>query len=274
LDSSAASGGFHNRRNAEGEWIDDVGTDDSQGRVWWALGTVARLGPAAWMRRAGGDAFGECISFESPHLRSNAYATLGAVEMLLAEPRHGPAAALLRRTSRVIAEAARAMLPWPETRLTYDNARLPEALVAAGSILGDHRLIWTGTRLLQWLVRVETNDDHFSFTPSNGWAPGEPRPAFDQQPIEGWGMADACARAWGVTGDPAWRLRAAGAAHWFIGRNDVGRALYDPDTGGTCDGLMKDSVNENRGAESTLAGIAALQSAIRCVTEGRRATAR
>jgi hypothetical protein len=266
LDARTESGHFHNRRDAAGIWIDDVGSDDSQGRAWWGLGTVARLGPTESMRRAGADAFATCASFDSPFIRANAYAALGAVEMLMADPDCDAAAQLLRRTSGRIADAARGRIPWPEDRLTYDNARLPEALLAAGTLLGDRSLISTGIRLLEWLVQVETHGDHFSFTPAGGWNPGERRPAFDQQPIEALAMAEACYRAWSITGDAAWKGRAVRAAQWFMGRNDPGMVLYDEATGGTCDGLEERSVNENRGAESTLAGLAALQIAALCST--------
>lgn len=259
-----ADGRFHNRRRADGGWDDAVGSDDSQGRAWWALGTVARLGSTAAMRRAGADAFATSAAFESPHLRSNAYAALGAAEMIAAHPGHAAATALLDRTARVIADAAANAIPWPETRLTYDNARLPEALLAAGAALGDRRLVSIGLRLLEWLVGVESNGDRFSFTPAGGWAPGELRPGFDQQPIEAASMAEACFRAWGITGDPAWRERAIDAARWLLGHNDTGMSLYDPATGSTGDGLMEHSVNENRGAESTIAGVAALQVAALC----------
>jgi hypothetical protein len=266
LEARTDSGHFHNRRDAAGVWIDDVGSDDSQGRAWWGLGTAARLAPTASMRQAGADAFATSASFDSPHLRANAYAALGAVEMLLANPDHTAAAQLLQRASGRIAAAASERIPWPEDRLTYDNARLPEALLAAGAWLGDRRLISTGLRLLEWLVRIETSGDHFSFTPAGGWKPGEHRPAFDQQPIEALAMAAACYRAWSITSDPAWKGRAINAAQWFMGRNDTGMVLYDKATGGTCDGLEERSVNENRGAESTLAGLGALQIAAMCST--------
>jgi hypothetical protein len=224
------------------------------------------------MRSAGAEAFATCTTFESPHLRANAYAALGACEMLVAEPGHDAATSLLERTSGVIAAAALGSVPWPETRLTYDNARLPEALLAAGAALGDGRLISIGSRLLKWLLRVETNGDHFSFTPSTGWTPGDPRPAFDQQPIEATAMAEACYRAFTVTGDDAWRGQTIRAARWLTGHNDTGLVLYDQETGATCDGLMEHAVNENRGAESTLAGISALQFAAMCAAGDRGKT--
>lgn len=262
LEARTATGGFHNRRDADGLWTDGDRSDDSQGRAWWGLGAAAHSAPTDWMRRAGIDAFATCTSFDSPHLRSNAYAALGAAGMLLADPGHTAARDLLERTSGVIADAARSRIPWPEDRITYDNARLPDALLAAGTAFGERRLITAGLRLLEWLVAVETRGDHFSFGPTAGWAIGEPRPAFDQQPIEAWAMADACHRAWVVTGDAVWRVRALRAARWLLGGNDTGMPLYDPSTGATFDGLQSDSVNENRGAESTLAGIGILQVAV------------
>jgi hypothetical protein len=49
-------------------------------------------------------------------------------------------------------------------------------------------------------------------------------------------------------------MRAAQKAFdWFLGSNDLGLSVYDPLTGGCCDGLHIDRLNENQGAESTLA---------------------
>ena len=268
LEARTATGAFRNRRSADGVWADVGWSDDSQGRAWWGLGVASHSAPAGWMRRASANSFATCSAFASPHLRANAYAALGAVELLTGEPGHGGARDLLERTSALIAESARSAIPWPEARLTYDNARLPEALLAAGTTLRDPSLVATGVRLLEWLVAVETNDDHdFSFTASDGWSVGEPRPAFDQQPIEAWAMTDACHRAWTVTGDEVWRQRARQATRWLLGSNDTGMMMYDQDTGATHDGLQDGSLNQNQGAESTIAGIAALQVTASCEAE-------
>ncbi|MGF1666947.1 MAG: glycosyltransferase [Acidimicrobiia bacterium] len=251
--------GFHNRRRGDGRWDDEIGSDDSQGRAWWALGTAARTAPKEWMRSESVQAFDASDGFRSSHLRANAFAVLGAVELLTAQPSHRAASDLCTRAVGVIASAATARIPWPEERLTYDNARIPEALLAAGSALGERRYTAMGLRLAEWLVSTESNGGHFSFTPVGGWAPGEPRPAFDQQPIEAWAMADLCLRVWQLTGADQWRLRARRAAQWMLGDNDLGLALYDLATGAGYDGLTGTSVNENCGAESTLSGVACLQ---------------
>ncbi|MEX0666997.1 MAG: glycosyltransferase, partial [Acidimicrobiia bacterium] len=207
LEARISSGSFHNRRSTEGAWVDDVGSDDSQGRAWWALGAVARHGYEPWMRRAGVSAFGDCSGFASNHLRSNAFAVLGTVDLLAIEPTHTKALDLLAKTSQVLVNAVRVRIPWPEIRLTYDNARIPEALIAAGAVLGDKRIIEMGIRLLERLLWVETDGDHFSFTPVGGWQTGEDRPCFDKQPQEAAAMADACYRAWTVTANSVRRLR-------------------------------------------------------------------
>jgi hypothetical protein len=110
---------------------------------------------------------------------------------------------------------------------------------------------------------VETAGGHLSLTPAGGWGPGEPRPGFDQQPIEAAALADACARALELTGDGRWLTGLDRAVGWFLGDNDAGVALYDPVSGGGCDGLHRDGRNENQGAESTLALISTLQHADR-----------
>jgi len=267
LEARTSRGSFHNRRSTEGAWVDEIGSDDSQGRAWWALGAVARRGHEPWMRRAGVSAFDECSYFASTHLRSNAFAVLGSVDLLATEPTHVKALDLLHRASQVVIDAVRTRIPWPEVRLTYDNPRIPEALLAAGAVLEDRRMIDMGVRLLEWLLWVETDGDHFSFTPVGGWQSGEPRPGFDQQPLEASAMAEASYRAWTITGNAVWRVRALRAAHWLVGRNDTGAVLYDEATGATCDGLRQDSVNQNQGAESTLAGLTTLQIAAACLNK-------
>ena len=83
---------------------------------------------------------------------------------------------------------------------------------------------------------------------------------FDQQPIEIAAIADACARAFALTGDPQWHHGVRMAASWFLGDNDSGIVMVD-EAGGGYDGLEPRGRNENRGAESTLAALATFQRA-------------
>ena len=257
-DAALPGGGFHNRRRSDGSWSDAIGSDDSQGRAVWALGTVVRIGVEEGMRGRALEIF-ERQRFTSPSPRANALAILGAADVLAVEPAHRRAREALTQWAEHLSVRNDPNWHWPEERLSYDNARIPEALMAAGAALGDDDMVESGVGLLRWLVDMEMGDGHFSFTPAGGWAPGEPRPGFDQQPVEAAAMADACSRAWAVTHDPRWREDVVRAARWFVGVNDQGVILYDAETGGCSDGLMSFGPNLNQGAESTLAALSTLQ---------------
>ncbi len=138
---------------------------------------------------------------------------------------------------------------------------MPEALLAAGAVLSRPDLLATGLAQLRFLLGTELLDGHLSVTPVGGRGPGERGPAFDQQPIEVAGIADACGRALELTGDPTWLDGVRAAAMWFTGENDRSIAMYDPRTGAGYDGLLVDGRNFNRGAESTLAALTTLQQA-------------
>jgi hypothetical protein len=153
--------------------------------------------------------------------------------------------------------------PWPEARLHYANAVLPEVLIAAGDLLSDDTLLAQGEHLLTWLLHTETREGHLSLTPAGGWQAGEPRPAFDQQPIEAAALADACARAMDARGDVRWRAGIELAVDWFLGKNDLDVPMHDSHSGGGYDGLHQAGHSHNQGAESTLALISTLQHARR-----------
>jgi len=260
LEAAALSnGGFHNRRSADGAWTDAIGSDDSQGRAIWGLGSAAHLAQEPRIRQAALDLFERQEDFVSASPRANAFAVLGAAQILTQHPAHSWARPALARWAGHLRASSDPNWPWPEHRLAYDNARIPEALMAAGQALGDGLLVDQGTRLLAWLVATETLEGHFSFTPAGGWAPGEPRPGFDQQPVEAAAMADACSLAWSITGDDRWKDNLERAGRWFFGSNDGEVTLYDVETGGCYDGLTQSGPNLNQGAESTLAALSALQ---------------
>jgi hypothetical protein len=247
--------GWHNRMTSGGEWIDARGSDDAHGRALWGLGGIVASGKAS---DESVSAFLAGLDLDSSHPRANAYAVLGAVAT-------GKDGAFIDEVegflSRVVPRLARPTVggwKWPGERLTYDNARLPQALIEAGEALGDAGMVSDGLELLEWLISVETGARGFSFTPVGGRGPGEPSPGFDQQPIEAWAMADACASAAVADGGSQWWESLDAAVAWFVGENDVGVAILDPEIGAGYDGLQPDGVNRNCGAESTLAALGSL----------------
>ncbi len=262
--AQSADGRFHNRVGYDRRFEDEPGTGDWWGRALWGLGTAASCHPTRWVRDEALVSFTVGCQVRSPHPRAMAVAALGAASVLGAVPGHDEARSLLADAAAAIGRPAPdPSWPWPDPRLTYGNATLPDALLAAGSALGDDQLRQDGLVLLQWLVDVEVPDRHLSLTAVGGWAQGEARPAFDQQPIEASALADAAARAFDLTAEPRWLDVVGQAAGWFLGANDVGVALFDPDTGGGYDGLHAGGRNANQGAESTLAFLSTMQQARR-----------
>lgn len=257
------TGAFRNRRSTDGTWMGSPTTEDHWGRALWSLGVTARLARGNVAERALTVAE-RAMQVRSPWPRAMAYAALGAAEVLQAHPGHPAATRLLEDAGDLLgARAADPGWPWPEPRLTYANAVLPEALIAIGEGLGDRPLLELGLARLTWLLDLQTRDRHISVVPAGGWAPPEPLPGFDQQPIEVAALAEAAWRAHLVTGDDAWLDAVDLCAAWFLGANDVGLRLYDHSTGGCADGLHATGTNRNHGAESTLAALSTLQLARR-----------
>ena len=254
-----------NRRDVQGRWHGTAGVEDCWGRALWGLGTAASRGRDPELAHRALTGFEISARLRSPWPRAMAYAGLGAAEVMRVDSGHAGARALLADAATAVAGVTGEYpsWPWPQPRLSYGNAVVPDVLLAAGDCLGDPQLIEHGLHLLSWLLDVETVQNHLSVTPVLGWAPGEPRPGFDQQPIEVAALADACARAFELTGDPRWSRAVDLACAWFFGANDAGAVLADERTGGCCDGLERDGRNENRGAESTLAYLSTRQHAHR-----------
>jgi len=259
-DGQGAGGLMHNRRTAGRRWLDEPSADDHWGRALWAFGTAAAClgddGLAADARRGAVQA----MAARSGHPRTLAYAALGAAQLRRVLPHDEAALRLLRDVRQALPRSRPdAGWPWPEARLTYANAVLPEAMVTVGAELGDDDLLRDGLRLLGWLVDQQTTDGHLSLVPAGGRGPGDPRPGFDQQPIEAAALAEAATAAYQATGDDGWRQVLEACVAWFEGDNDVHVPVRDAVTGGGFDGLEAAGVNRNQGAESTLAWLTCLQ---------------
>ncbi|WP_319434901.1 glycosyltransferase [Mycobacterium sp. RTGN5] len=263
-DAQALTGACRNRMDAAGKWMDEPNLEECWGRCLWGLGTAVAHSEVVWVRKSALVQFERAAKVRSPSPRAMAYAALGAAEVLTAHPDHRAARKLITDYAISVPKPnGDADWPWPEPRLTYANAVLAEAIIAAGVALEAPSLWQRGLDLLDWLVDLETSGDHFSPTPVGGRGPGETGPAFDQQPIEISSLADACARAAGVDPAARWIDGVRAAASWFTGANDTGQLMWDPETGGGFDGLQADGVNRNQGTESTLAVISTLQHAQR-----------
>ena len=256
-------GAFRLRQREDGDWTEDAPSDDAIGRALLGLGTAAAWAPWPDVRARALALFEQAATFRSEHSRATAYAALGAVELLRAEPTHARARRLVSDAADQLPRSRSAdAWPWPEARLSYANAVLPDAGLSIAIATGSQRGVNEALGLLSWLVDQEMSEHHFSFTPVGGRGPGpgpgETKPMFDQQPIEAWAMTSACANAFAHTHDQRWANACRVAGSWFLGNNDVGVAVFNPLTGGGFDGLEGNGVNLNEGAESSLAFVASM----------------
>ncbi len=260
--AQCADGTFKNRRSPTGIFLGSGSNADCWGSAVWSLGTAVARGADDAVAKESMSLLTASLEVRSPWPRSMAFATLGAAKVLSVHSGHRGALDLIEDAVRVL---RRPVIDedwlWPEETLTYANALLPDALIAAGSVLKDDELVSEGLGQLRWLVAMETNGAHLSETSSKGRRRGARHERFDQQPIEVATLCDACARALTLTGNPEWSKAIELTMQWFLGNNDQGALMFDPDTGGGYDGLTERGPNLNQGAESTLALLATLQRA-------------
>jgi glycosyltransferase involved in cell wall biosynthesis len=257
---------FHNHMSFDRRWLDEQGSEDCQGRALWALGVGVGRSPYRSFQIMAGQLFALALpaltEFTSP--RAWAFGLIGIHEYL----RRLSGDSLVNQTretltSRLMELFERTAQPdwrWFQEDLTYDNAKLPHALILSGRATGQPAVLERGLQALHWLTELQISEKgHFRSIGTNGfYRRGSMRANFDQQPIEAQAMVSACLEAYRATSDLWWYEQAQRAFDWFIGWNDLGLELYSPKTGGCRDGLHVDRVNRNQGAESTLAFLLSL----------------
>jgi glycosyltransferase involved in cell wall biosynthesis len=258
---------FRNFLTYERKWTEAAGSEDCHGRALWALGTVLGRSDNHALRGAAGRLFEAAVpvvvAFTSP--RAWAFALLGIQEYLDFFPGDRDAqqirSVLATRLLEIYGWNQSPEWNWFEDVLAYSNARLPQAVLIAGRRTSDSVMISAALGALNWLSEVQRSpeNDHFVPIGSQGfYRRGREKARFDQQPVEAGGVVSASLEAYRATGNDRWLKEAWSAFNWFLGNNDLQIALYDPSTGGCRDGLHPERVNENQGAESTLAFLMAL----------------
>ena len=251
---------FRNFMGFARNWLEDEGSEDSNGRTLWALGATAVSGRTPGLKHWAFDLFNAtahvALAFTSP--RAIAFAALGATLILKANPKNEQAQRIAEKAGDVLmallAAERRPDWTWFEIVLAYDNCRLPEAMLRLGETCNRTDLLECGIDTLDWVMARQTSPAGM-FRPVGSESFGRERDIlpFDQQPVEAWAAIDACVAAFDVTHDQKWVDYAVRAYQWFLGANDRVISIADPATGSCCDGINPHGVNLNEGAESTLA---------------------
>ena len=259
-------GRFRNFRDAAGEWLDAGGSEDCHARAMVGLATVAAEAGDPDVAERATRLFGRSLPAAGAltRLRPIAAAIL-ACDAAIGGGGDSEIDAVLPGLVAKLAAAFGPVAsdrdwPWPVDIVTYENALLPQGLLAAGRRTGDIRLVEAGCAVLDWLLDEQTSADG-SFVPiGNGWWRRDGvRSRFDQQPIEATTTLLAAEAAYSATGNDRYRVAARMTYAWFLGDNLLGLRLADTSSGGCFDALTPNGVNQNQGAESTLMWLTALE---------------
>ena len=220
-------------------WLEDCGSEDSQGRALWALG-VCSLSDATIARRNWAAGLFKKPMFSAEQLRSprawasvllglDAYCRMATGDAAAADLRIALADRLMARLNAV----ATPEWNWFEDGLAYDNARLPQALLVTGIATGSSTYTQAGLRSLRWLMTKQTTSmGHFRPVGTDSFGQKKRQPQrFDQQPIEAAATISACLAAWRADGNIEWKSQAARVFAWFLGSNDLSVSLVDLETG-------------------------------------------
>ncbi len=245
-------------------WMDPEPEHDGLGRALWAFGTIIANPPLPELVPIIKDLFDRSVRhIMSMSPRGKAYAIFGMRQYLM----QFPGASDVKRCMLLAADnlvelyrlTCRPDWQWLENILCYDNAALPGALFEAYLTTGHQVYLETATKTSDFLLEQTFNGEHFSFIGCNGWYTyNTTRARYDQQPLEAAGTVMMCRSAYQATDNPNYLKLQKKAFDWFLGDNDLSLPLYDFRTKGCADGLQKNGVNMNQGAESMLSFLMAL----------------
>lgn len=261
------TGLFRNFMDYRRDWLEPSGSEDSNGRTIFVLGylvknSVEHLG-LALSKMLFDQTIKNMTKFSS--LRSISHIAMGCIFYLHRFSGARDVKRICRKFLETIYEqfknTANNEWRWYEDKLTYDNARIPQALLMGGLYFKNDEYLRVGLESLNWLFDVLYDRERHSISliGNEGWyyRDGE-KAKFDQQPIEIPALIDACYQAYLMTENMEWINRIGVCFSWFLGNNDRQEPLYDFTTGGCFDGLTSGVTNQNQGAESTVCFLTSL----------------
>lgn len=257
---------FRNLLSYEKKWFEEKGSEDSNGRALWALGTIINRSKNQQLQNWAADIFIRAITnvehFTSP--RAWAFILLGITEYLSKFSGDRFVNQLRdefeKRLVNLFKTVSSNDWKWFENYLTYSNAKLSLGLITSGMNFGNQEALSIGLESLRWLCDVQKSaSGNFAPIGNDGfYHRGQKRAWYDQQPIEAFSTVAASLKAYEATKDNIWLKEARLAFEWFLGRNDNQIALVEHNSGACRDGLHIDRVNSNMGAESTLSYLLSL----------------
>ncbi|WP_035650962.1 glycosyltransferase [Flavobacterium sp. ASV13] len=244
----------HIEQNAE------VNLEDSNARAIWALGTVVSLSdmlPEAIIKKAT-----KCLlnslkwaeTIQSP--RSIGFATKGLYLYHTAIPNLYVAAIINKLNAKLLAnyeDTATEEWQWFENYLTYGNGILPESMLYAYLITNKPVYKKVALDSLDFLISKTFVNGNFKAISNQSWHHKGSEPnEYGEQPIDVTYTIQTLNTFYNAFKTPHYKKKMKAAFNWFLGKNHLNQIMYNPVSGGGYDGLEKENVNLNQGAESTV----------------------
>lgn len=252
-----SNGNFKNNFYNENEKLNSH-SEDAFGRAIWALGySINKSNDLSVIKRS------ETMLKKSfpqiskiSNIRSKAFSIAGLHHYYQKNKMKGCMSLIKELADSLVEEYTKNSSPdweWFEGTLTYSNSKLPESLFLAYHITKNKKYLDIAERTLNFLSDTVFIEDELMPVGQAGWfKKGGKRAFFDQQPIDAATMVQTCLTAHKITKDNHYYEKAVLAFNWFLGRNHLKQMVYNESTGGCFDGLTKDNLNLNQGAESTI----------------------
>ncbi len=234
------------------------GSEDAFGRAIWALGYLINNNKEPELTEKAERLFEKAYNLiESiKHPRAKAFSIIGLYHYYNKYNQEETKLKIKKLADSLIGlykTEAREDWSWFEDNLTYSNSKLPEALFLAYDITKQKEYLETAEETLGFLSNLIFINNELSPIGQNGWCNRNGKRAFfDQQPIDASSMVQTYLTAYSVTKNKKYYDKAVLAFNWFLGKNHLKQMIYNETTGGCYDGLSRNSINLNQGAESTI----------------------
>ena len=249
------NGKFHNFYSEKQTPLDESGSPDSFGRAFWACAVAAKSkGTPREIKKGCREILQKARPYlkELESIRAIAFSLLGC--SVLGEGWKRPARKLASKLVDKFEHSASKKWQWFEPYLTYSNARMPQALFEASKVLNSKRFLDIALSSLSFLEEKTLLKGMFAPIGQRGWfKKGGKRAFFDQQPVDAGAMVECHLSAFKATRRRDFLEKAFLSFEWFLGKNMLAKALYNEANGSCFDGLGKEALNSNQGAESVLA---------------------
>ncbi|MCW4023744.1 MAG: glycosyltransferase [Candidatus Bathyarchaeota archaeon] len=254
-----SEGKFHNYLSYPRHFLDTDCSDDCLGRTLWSLGCTINSNLPNDLRIVSKELFDESLPqiWNTHSIRGYAFCILGLCHYHQTYPQDSGLKAdiekLADKITKKFSANSKEDWQWFEQTLTYDNAKLPHALIEAYLVVKKPEYLSEGLNSLDFLLKTQLINGSFVPIGNNGWYQhGGTRAVYDQQPLEASATVEATASAFYATKKPFYAKVAREVFDWFLGKNTLKVMMYNPVTGGCFDGINSEHVNMNQGAESAI----------------------